>query len=68
MNYKLSDIAIGDEVYFDSSTSQSNHDLYWKVINIDKNTERLIVELNEMGFKGLRWSISVKEVKQHLSK
>ncbi len=29
--YKIEDINIGDEVYFDSLPSQNNYDLYWKV-------------------------------------
>jgi hypothetical protein len=68
MNYKLSNIKIGDEVYFDSTTSQSNHDLYWKVIDINEKTNTLIVQLNEMGFVDLRWSISLNQVRQHLSR
>ncbi|APZ47462.1 hypothetical protein BW723_14725 [Polaribacter reichenbachii] len=68
MKYKIIDINIGDEVYFESTPSQSNHDLYWQVIDINEKMNTLIVQLDEMGFDDLRWSISIKEVKQHLSR
>ena len=68
MEYKMEDIRIGDEVYFDSTPSQSNHDLYWKVIHKYEEEKQLVVQLDEMGFKDLRWLISIKEVKQHLKR
>jgi len=64
MEYKFEDINIGDEVYFNSSNSQSNHDLYWKVIDKIESANKLIVRLDEMGHNDLRWTIDIKEVRQ----
>lgn len=64
MNYKIEDIEIGDEVFFESKT-QSNHDLYWKVIDKMDKEQKLIVRLDEMGHKDLRWTVDIKEVRQH---
>ena len=64
--YKIEDINIGDEVYFDSTQVQSNHDLYWKVIHKTENEKQLIVQLDEMGHKDLRWTVDIAEVRQHL--
>ena len=66
MEYKFEDINIGDEVYFNSSNSQSNHDLYWKVIDKIESANKLIVRLDEMGHNDLRWTIDIKEVRQHI--
>lgn len=45
--YKMSDIKVGDGVYFNVSW-QDNYDLYWTVISIyDENT--IQIEINEMG-------------------
>lgn len=66
MEYKFEDINIGDEVIFDSTPSQSNHDLYWKVINKIDQTKELIIQLDEMGYKDLRWTLRMKEVKYHI--
>ena len=66
MEYKFEDINIGDEVYFNSTPSQSNHDLYWKVIHKYENEKQLVVQLDEMGHSDLRWTIGIKEVRQHL--
>jgi hypothetical protein len=60
----MEDIRVGDEVYFDSSPSQSNHDLYWTVLQKQDKEERLIVRLNEMGHSDERWVIKIDEVKQ----
>jgi hypothetical protein len=54
MDYKMENINIGDEVYFDAQPSQGNHDLYWKVIHKDEKEKRLVVQLHEMGYKDLR--------------
>lgn len=64
--YKIEDIEVGDEVYFDSTPGQSNHDLYWKVISKLENEERLIVQLDEMGHSDLRWTVNIDEVRQHI--
>jgi hypothetical protein len=64
--YKIEDINIGDEVYFDSIQGQSNHDLYWKVIHIMEKEKQLIVQLDEMGHSDLRWTVDISEVRQHL--
>lgn len=66
MKYKFEDINIGDEVIFDSTPSQSNHDLYWKVINKIDQTKELIIQLDEMGYKDLRWTLRMNEVKIHI--
>jgi hypothetical protein len=66
MKYKLEDINIGDEVYFDSTTSQLNYDLYWKVINKLEKEKKLLVQLDEMGFHNKRWIISIDEVRLHI--
>ena len=64
--YKIEDINIGDEVYFDSTQGQSNQDLYWKVIHKTENEKQLIVQLDEMGHKDLRWTVDITEVRRHL--
>ena len=65
MEYKFEDINIGDEVYFDSTNSQSNHDLYWKVLNKIENTKELIVGLDIMAWKDERWTIKIRDVRLH---
>lgn len=66
MEYKFEDINIGDEVYFNSTPSQYNHDLYWKVINKYENEKQLVVQLDEMGHKDLRCIVDISEIRQHL--
>ncbi len=66
--YKFEDIEIGDEVYFDSVPAQSNHDLYWQVIDKLDKEKRLIVQLNEMGFTDERWAINADDVRQIIKK
>jgi hypothetical protein len=63
--YKIEDINIGEEVYFDDVyigklLSQSNFDEYWTVHGIDKN--QLLVNLREEHY----WIIKVSEVRQHI--
>jgi len=65
--FTLDVINIGDEVYFDSTNLQSNHDLYWKVIHKYEQTQELVVQLNEMGYNDERWTIKIDEVKYHNS-
>lgn len=67
MKYNLADIKIGDEVYFKSTNVQSNHELYWKVIDKIDGTTLLIVQLNEMGYSDLRHTIDIGEVVYHNS-
>jgi hypothetical protein len=62
MKYRINDIEIGDEVYFESTSIQSNHDLYWKVIEILPKYDLLIIQLDEMGFNDLRMNLKVKDV------
>lgn len=66
MEYKFEDIKIGDEVIFKSTTSQSNHDLYWTVIEKVEQTKQLIIQLDTMGHKDLRWVLSMKDVLRHV--
>lgn len=66
MKYKFEDINIGDEVYFNSTKLQSNHDLYWKVIHKIEHTQELVVQLDEMGYKDERWTIKINEVIYHI--
>jgi len=66
MKYKMEDINIGDQVYFDSTPMQTNHDLYWTVINKLDLQKQLIVQLDEMGYKDERWTIDLHEVRQHI--
>jgi hypothetical protein len=61
MKYSIDEINIGDEVYFNSSKLQSNHDLYWKVKG--KSENKLMIELKEMG-KEEYWTIDFTEVRQ----
>jgi hypothetical protein len=62
MKYSMKDISVGDEVYFDSTPSQSNHGLYWTVLQKLEKEERLIVQLDEMGHSDVRWTIKITEV------
>lgn len=66
MDIKLEDINVGDEVYFESTNTQNNHDLYWKVIEKIKGTTLLIVQIDEMGYHDLRHTINIKEIKRHI--
>lgn len=63
MKYKMADITIGDKVYFESTTLQSNYDLYWEVIHKYEEQQDLVVRLNEMGINDKRWTININEVK-----
>ncbi|MAO18348.1 MAG: hypothetical protein CMH44_15995 [Muricauda sp.] len=65
--YKIEDINIGDEVYFDDAYSgkiltQSNFDEYWTVHGI--NNDQLLVNLREEHY----WSLDVSEVRQYIKK
>ncbi|MBP6310888.1 MAG: hypothetical protein KA408_01360 [Flavobacteriales bacterium] len=60
MKYRIDEINIGDEVIFESTSIQSNYDLYWKVIG--KNKTQLMIELKEMGHDE-NWTIEIFEVK-----
>lgn len=66
MKYKMEDINIGDKVFFESTEMQSNYDLYWTVISKLDNQLQLIVQLDEMGYKDERWTIGLREVRQHI--
>lgn len=66
MEHKFEDIKIGDEVIFNSTPSQSNHDLYWTVIDKVEHTKQLIIQLDTMGYKDLRWVLNIKDVLYHL--
>lgn len=61
--YEMKEINVGDDVYFDSTPAQSNHDLYWKVLDKLEKQNQLIVQLNDGGFKDLRWTIDIAEVR-----
>jgi len=65
--YKIEDIEIGDEIYFDSVYSgklltQSNFDEYWLVHG--KNKNQLLVNLKEDHY----WSVDVADVRQMIKK
>lgn len=49
MKYELSDIEVGDEVYFENVISVSNMDQYWTVEEKIIETRRLKVKLEGMG-------------------
>lgn len=66
MKYNFDDINIGAEVYFESTGAQSNHDLYWKVINKIEQTKELVIQLDEMGYSDERCIIKIGEVKGHI--
>ena len=57
-NYKITDINIGDGVYFKVDW-QNNYDLFWTVIS--KNGTHLEIEIDEMGTKD-RMSLNIKDV------
>lgn len=61
--YNIEDINIGDEVLFNSTASQSNHDLYWKVRG--KMGNLIMIELREGGFDDY-WTIFLKDVIAHI--
>lgn len=42
MKHKIEDINIGDEVIFESTKIQNNHDEYWTVIG--KSNTQLMIE------------------------
>lgn len=51
-NYKISDIEVGDGVYFKVDW-HNNYDLYWTVKS--KNETHLEIEINEMGANDRMW-------------
>ena len=60
--YKIEDINIGDEIYFDSVPSQSNFDEYWTVHGKDNN--QVLVNLKKEHY----WTVKISEVRQHIKK
>jgi protein tyrosine phosphatase len=66
MESKFEDVNIRSEVYFNSAPSQSNRDLFWKVIHKYEDEKRLVVQLDEMAYSNVRWTIGFKDVGQHL--
>jgi len=63
--FKIEDIEIGDEVFFDdvyvgSLLTQSNYDQYWTVHGKDHNL--LLVNLNNREF----WTIDVSLIRRHI--
>jgi len=65
MKYKFEEINIGDEVIFKSTTSQTNHNLYWKVIAKIEMAKQLIIQLDNMGHKDLLLTLNIKDVLYH---
>jgi hypothetical protein len=61
--YQIDEINVGDEVYFDSTSSQGNFDEYWKVIG--KSRTELMIEINYLGNR-VNWTIDIKEVRQFI--
>ncbi len=61
--YQIDQINIGDEVYFDSTSSQENFDEYWKVIG--KSRTELMIEINYLA-KRVNWTIDIKEVRHFI--
>jgi len=65
MKYKIEDINIGDEIYFDDVYSgkyltQSNYDEYWTVHG--KKENQLLVNLRKEHY----WTVDIADVRQHL--
>lgn len=60
--YKIEDINIGDEIYFDSVPSQSNFDEYWTVHGKDNN--QVLVNLKKEHY----WTVKISEIRQHIKK
>jgi len=65
--YKIEDINIGDEIYFDDVYSgklltQSNFDEYWIVHGIEG--DRLLVNLKKEHY----WTVKISEIRQHIKK
>lgn len=63
MKYTIDEINIGDEVIFNSTRLQSNHDEFWKVTG--KSGNRIQIELKKFGFNE-SWSLDVEEIIQKL--
>lgn len=63
MNYTMNDVFVGDELIFNATKIQSNHDLYWKVIG--KKNNEVMIELKDMGFDE-NWPLKIEEVKHVL--
>jgi hypothetical protein len=62
--FKLEDIEIGDEIYFDDVLNgkrvmQSNYDLFWTVYGKDKDS--LFVNLHYKYF----WIVDIRDVRYH---
>lgn len=62
MKYSFEDVKIGDSVFFEDDI-QSNYDLYWKVIEKDRSSKQLVVQINEMGHFDERWVIKPEQIK-----
>ncbi|BDU25171.1 hypothetical protein [Flavobacterium sp. GSB-24] len=63
MSYNINDIKIGDEVFFHSTTTQNNHDLYWTVTGFTGN--RIHINLDKFGIYQ-DWTIDIKDVVAHI--
>ncbi|RZK25303.1 MAG: hypothetical protein EOO43_05865 [Flavobacterium sp.] len=57
--YSADEINVGDEVYFESTASQSNHDDYWLVTG--KKSNRIFISFNKMGMDET-WTLEDKEI------
>jgi hypothetical protein len=67
MKYKIEEILVGDEVYFESTKLQSNHDEYWTVTG--KTDNEIYIEFKKFGFDET-WTLNIDEVlyRNHTSK
>lgn len=54
MNYTINDFTVGDSVFFKHPTIPE-HDLYWKVISIDVQNQKLELKVNENGENDHQW-------------
>lgn len=59
MRYKMEEILVGDEVYFESTKLQSNHDEYWPVVG--KSGNEIYVEFKKFGHHD-NWTVKIDEV------
>ncbi|WP_343697994.1 hypothetical protein [Flavobacterium sp.] len=62
MIYNISDIKVGDEVIFNSTEAQTNHDEFWEVTAITGN--RIHIKLDKFGILAY-YTIDITQVVMH---
>ncbi len=68
MTYQFEDINIGDEVYFYSTSTQTNYDMSWTVVGKIEEGQKLALEISWIGHETAKAVIGIEAVKGHVKK